>query len=127
MMDDGSTRSAARPIPRFVPTLTEVVVWPELPLADAIQAPSPAAPADSTAPAAPAAAAPAQPGQGFEEDLIHRVMQRVDGVLEQRLREAVQAVVTEQTRAMPARLREEVEAVVRSAVYEAVAQELPGA
>ncbi len=61
---------------------------------------------------------------GMEEYMVHRVMQRVDGVLDQRLREAIAAVVQEQTRSVLPRLREEIESVVRHAVYEAVADEL---
>jgi len=56
--------------------------------------------------------------------MVHRVMQRVDVVLDQRLREAIAAVVQEQTRSVLPRLREEIESVVRNAVYEAVADEL---
>ena len=62
--------------------------------------------------------------EGMEEYMVHRVMQRVDVVLDQRLREAIALVVQEQTRSMIPRLREEVESVVRHAVYEAVADEL---
>lgn len=61
---------------------------------------------------------------GLEEYMVHRVMQRVDVVLDQRLREAIAAVVQEQTRSVLPRLREEIESVVRHAVYEAVADEL---
>jgi hypothetical protein len=61
---------------------------------------------------------------GFEEYVVHRVMQRVDVALERRLKEAIALVVQEQTRSMVPRLREEVETVVRHAVYEAVADEL---
>lgn len=56
--------------------------------------------------------------------MVHRVMQRVDVVLDKRLREAIATVVQEQTRSVLPRLREEVESVVRQAVYEAVADEL---
>ncbi|CAM4380078.1 DUF2486 domain-containing protein [Comamonas aquatilis] len=59
-----------------------------------------------------------------EEDLVHRLMQRVDLVLEQRLREAIAQVVQEQTRTMVLRLRQEVETVVRQSVYEATEGEL---
>lgn len=59
-----------------------------------------------------------------EEYLVHRLMQRVDLVLDQRLREAIATVVQEQTRSIVVRLREEVESVVRQAVYESVADEL---
>lgn len=61
---------------------------------------------------------------GFEEMMVHRVMQRVDVLLEKRLREAIAHVVQEQTRSVLPRLREEVESVVRQSVYEAVADEL---
>lgn len=61
---------------------------------------------------------------GFEELMVHRVMQRVDVVLDERLRDAIATVVQEQTRSILPRLREEIESVVRHAVYEAVADEL---
>lgn len=144
--------------PRFVPTLTDVVLVDALPLpTSAIPSASPvtaasAVPASvagvasnpqaasSSAPmvgaAAPAHARPAASAAtvraasasalpaGIEEYIVHRVMQRVDVVLDQRLREAIATVVQEQTRSMVPRLREEVESVVRHAVYEAVADEL---
>lgn len=62
--------------------------------------------------------------EGLEEYMVHRVMQRVDVVLDQRLRDAIATVVQEQTRSVLPRLREEIESVVRNAVYEAVAEEL---
>lgn len=62
--------------------------------------------------------------EGAEEYMVHRVMQRVDVVLDKRLREAIAVVVQEQTRSVLPRLREEIESVVRQAVYEAVADEL---
>jgi hypothetical protein len=62
--------------------------------------------------------------QVTEEYLVHRLMQRVDLVLDQRLRDAIATVVQQQTRSIVVRLREEVESVVRQAVYEAVADEL---
>lgn len=64
--------------------------------------------------------------EGMEEYMVHRVMQRVDVALEQRLRDAIATVVQEQTRSVLPRLREEIESVVRHAVYEAVADELAG-
>lgn len=66
----------------------------------------------------------AQAPQVTEEYLVHRLMQRVDLVLDQRLKEAISLVVQEQTRSIVLRLREEVESVVRQAVYEAVEEEL---
>jgi leucyl aminopeptidase len=61
----------------------------------------------------------------MQEQVIHRVMQRVDLSLERRLREAIATLVLEHTRNLGPLLREEIELVVRQAVTEAVAQELP--
>lgn len=101
--------------PRYVPTLTDVVR--SLP----------------AAPAAPAVAAPAR-GEGqradpppraeaqlvspalLEDRLVQRVMQRVDMVLERRLREVVGELVLAQTQALAPRLREEIAGLVRESV-----------
>ena len=90
----------ARKPPRFVPTLTEVVRGAETP----------------SSPAAPS-----------EEQLVQRVLQRVDMVLERRLREAIASVVLAQTRSLGPALRDEIEAVVRQAVAEAIADEAEAA
>jgi hypothetical protein len=91
---------AGRNPPRYVPTLTEVVgSSPE---------PAPSAPAASLS----------------QEQLIQRVMQRVDLTLERRLREAIAATVIEQTRSIGPLLRDEIEAVVRQAVSQAFTEEL---
>jgi hypothetical protein len=89
--------------PRYVPTLTEVVK-----------------------PAGTKAAVPPADGAS-QEQLIHRVMQRVDVSLERRLREAIAATVLEQTRAIGPLLREEIEQVVRQTVSQAFAEELEAA
>ncbi|HMA07921.1 MAG TPA: hypothetical protein VKP68_08665 [Ramlibacter sp.] len=86
--------------PRYVPTLTEVVA----------------------SGAEPAREIPIGLSQ---EQLIQRVMRRVDLMLERRLREAVAAAVIEQTRAIGPLLRDEIEAVVRETVAQAFEQELP--
>jgi hypothetical protein len=88
-----------RNLPRFLPTLTEVVRHP--------------------------AATPdvREPLQEDPEQMIHRVLQRVDLSLEPLLREAIGPLVTEQVVAMATRLRPEVEAVVRQAVTDALALE----
>ena len=92
--------------PRFVPTLTDVVQ-----------------PRARTAVAAPV---PIATSTGhFEEQIVHRVMQRVDLVLERRLREAVGQLILTHTQSLGSRLREEIELVVRESVSQAVAQELP--
>ena len=135
---------------RFIPTLTEVVVEPQslntadasapqntgarerleapwdvavpLPLPVSAQAAAPALSHESFSMAPTPALRPLAPG--FEEYVVHRVMQRVDVGLDQHLRDAIATVVTEQTRSLLPRLREEVESVVRHVVYEAVADEL---
>lgn len=79
---------------------------------------------EATHRAAKLAASPPSMPEGLEEFMVHRVMQRVDVMLEKRLRDAIATVVQEQTRSVLPRLREEIESVVRHSVYEAVAEEL---
>ena len=88
---------ATRTPPRYVPTLTEVV------------------PGTVAAPAAPAL---------NEEQLVHRVMQRVDLTLDRHLREAIASVVLEHSRALAPALREQIEAVVAKTVSDALTEEL---
>lgn len=102
--------------PRFVPTLTEVVHVEDLQISKALPA---SVPSTAHLPAHLDAVT-----EGIEELVVHRVMQRVDLVLDQRMREAIALVIQEQTRSLLPRLREEIESVVRHAVYEAVAEEL---
>lgn len=105
---------ATRTPPRFVPTLTEVV-RPD--------APAPA----GTLPEAPRAPAPAPAtidATQAEEQMVHRVMQRIDLSLERQLREAIADTVLQQTRELVPVLREHIEDVVRHAVSEAFAAEL---
>lgn len=96
--------------PRFVPTLTEVVQ----PISALV------------APATPSEPPPLEPATSaaLEDQIIHRVMQRIDLSLERRLREAVAAMVLQQTQSLVPRLREEIEFVVRQSVSDAVADEL---
>ncbi|MGZ5194548.1 MAG: hypothetical protein ACXWJM_04300 [Ramlibacter sp.] len=89
---------AARNPPRYVPTLTEVV---------------------KSSPASAGATLDVS-----EEQLIQRVMQRVDLALERRLREAIAAAVLEQTRSIAPLLRGEIEDAVRQTVAQAFAEEL---
>ncbi|MDO8945438.1 MAG: hypothetical protein Q8N17_02110 [Burkholderiaceae bacterium] len=103
-----------KPPPRFVPTLTEVV--PAAP-------PAALVPAQEGLPPSPPQAHAVLPGP-LQEQIIHRVMQRVDVSLERRLREAIATVVLEQTRLLGPMLKEEIELVVRQSVSEAVAAEL---
>jgi hypothetical protein len=91
---------ANRPPPRFVPTLTEVVH-------------------SGPAPLAPSAGLPLS-----QDQLAQRVLQRVDLVLDRRLREEIATIVLEQTSALVPLLRERLETVLREVVAEAVADEI---
>lgn len=88
-----------RNLPRFLPTLTEIVRPSSL---------------DRTA-------VPATPDL---EETVWFVMQRVDMLIERRLREEadvmLRTVVTEQIQTLSASLRQELEGVVRQAVSEAL-------
>ena len=99
------TLDPPRQPPRFVPTLTEVVQPNSV----------------HVAPATPYGSITAE---ALEDQIIHRVMQRIDLSLERRLREAVAAMVLHQTQTLVPRLREEIEFVVRQSVSDAVADEL---
>lgn len=93
--------------PRFVPTLTDVVH-----------------PAEHTR-QPQYAAGTEQSAVQLEDQIVHRVMQRVDLVLERRLREAVAQVILSHTQTLGPRLQEEIELVVRESVIQAIAHELP--
>lgn len=93
--------------PRFVPTLTEVFH----------PAPSPSA-ATAKAPIRMALSAELQ------DQMVQRVLQRVDLLLERRLREAVGQLILEHTETLAPRLREEIEQVVRQSVSLAFEQEM---
>jgi hypothetical protein len=60
----------------------------------------------------------------LQEQMVHRVMQRVDLTLDRLLRETVGRLVLEHTQALAPSLRDEIEIVVRQAVNQAFEQEL---
>lgn len=97
----------ATPPKRFVPTLTEVV---QSPVKDT--------------PAPGRAAGTAADHQRLQEQMVHRVMQRVDLTLDRLLRETVGRLVLEHTQALAPSLRDEIEIVVRQSVNNAFEQEL---
>ena len=86
--------------------------------------PSPAELPEPRAEAMTSAQGGLPPSDSLEDQIIHRVMQRVDLSLERRLQEAVSAMVLAQTQLLVPRLREEIEFVVRQSVSDAVADEL---
>ncbi|WP_238945303.1 hypothetical protein [Allofranklinella schreckenbergeri] len=60
----------------------------------------------------------------FEEQLVHRVVQRVDSLMAARIGEVIATVVERQTRALLPTIRKELEFAIRKSVYEAMADEL---
>ena len=99
--------SRTNPPQRFVPTLTEVVKPPV-----------------KNTPAAGRPASTAAEHQHLQEQMVHRVMQRVDLTLDRLLRETVGRLVLEHTQALAPSLRDEIEIVVRQSVNNAFEQEL---
>ncbi|MGJ7510191.1 hypothetical protein [Variovorax sp. GT1P44] len=116
--------------PRFVPTLTTVLELPPEP----VHTPEAPAPVESLPPAVPAPSdavaltpeAKLSEAEAFrlEEQLLHRVLQRVDLSLEERVSDAVSAAVQQHLDRMIPGLRSEIEAVLRALVSEALAHEL---
>lgn len=123
---------SARTPPRFVPTLTTVLELPaeSVPAAEPVSEPLPQ---PAAAPAADPVQAVALSPQALlseadafrlEEQLLHRVLQRIDLSLEERLSDTVSAAVQQQLDNMIPRLRGEIESALRALVSEALAQEL---
>ncbi len=88
--------------PRFVPTLTEVFH-----------------PVRSPSAVAAKAAIPTALSVELQNQMVQRVLQRVDLLLDRRLREAVGQLILEHTETLAPRLREEIEQVVRQSVSQA--------
>jgi hypothetical protein len=93
--------------PRFVPTLTEVVQ-----------------PVPSAALGSGKGVTPMAISAELEDQMVKRVLQRVDLMLDRRLREAVGQLILEHTQTLVPRLREEIEGVVRQSVSQAFEQEV---
>ena len=114
--------------PRFVPTLTTVLELPPEPAPGAEPLPEPVAPAGPEPSQAvaldPQALLSEADAFRLEEQLLHRVLQRIDLSLEERVSDAVSVAVQQQLDTMIPRLRGEIETVLRALVSEALAQEL---
>ena len=117
---------SARTPPRFVPTLTTVLELPAEPAPASEPAPPPAPAADPAQAVALSPQAMLSEADAFrlEEQLLHRVLQRIDLSLEERLSDTVSAAVQHQLDAMIPRLRGEIETALRALVSEALAREL---
>lgn len=94
-----------RNLPRFLPTLTEVVQ------------PGPVSAAGLDAPPLPAAAA-------APDDVVERVVQRLTPVLENQLREVMASLARTQLQAFEQQLRQELAVALHETVARAVADEL---
>ena len=117
--------STLRTPPRFVPTLTTVLDIPAEPASpEPADAPEPQPDPASAVALPPAAQLTQAEIVSLEEQLLHRVLQRVDLSLEERLSDAVSAAVQQQLDDMVPRLRGEIEAVLRALVIESMAAEL---
>lgn len=111
---------------RFVPTLTDIVEvdvaidgvvrQPELSVAPLSETPVPAASEPVPEPGAWS--------EALAEQMVHRVIQRVDVLLTQRVGEVVASVIEAQTRTLLPSIRQELEFAIRNSVNEAVADEL---
>ena len=91
--------------PRFVPTLTEIVQR-------------------SVDPETPVATGNALDAEAFQQQLVQRILQRVDVTLERRLREAVGGLILAQTQTLAPLLRKQIEDTVQEAVSLALTQEV---
>ena len=89
---------ASKTPPRFVPTLTEVVH----------SGPAPLSPAPGVT----------------QEQLVQRVLQKVELVLDRRVRETIATAILEQTNLLTPILHERLDALVRQLVAEALAEEM---
>lgn len=112
-------------LPRFVPTLTEVV---ELPVTPAeVESSTPVPPSPAFSPRFPETPAEIREERRVAEDLAeqiaHRVLQRVDAVLAERLSEAIRQVVVQHTQTLLPAVREEIVMAVHATVAEALADE----
>lgn len=95
-------------LPRYLPTLTEVVA----PVREATASPAPEAPLPP-------------PAQVLDTDaVLERVMLRLAPVLQARLSEIVANLVEQEIRALQPRLLEEVELMARESMAQALADEL---
>ena len=101
---------SARGVPRFLPTLTEVV-----------QAPQRVAPVIV---AAVAAAAPVQASPADTQAIVAWVQAEVEDVLQRKLPDLIANALLEQVDVIAARLREDIEPMVRQAAIDAVVNEV---
>ena len=134
--------STGRPPPGSIPTLTEVVPWPNVappapvPAPVVVAAPMPAAEPVAAAPAPvvrPSVTAPAHvppveaiDAARLEQRVFADIQKQVDLMLKVRLREALAPVLVRATDALVRDARKELTSTLRDIVAKAVARELEG-
>lgn len=113
---------APPPAPRFVPTLTEVVVTPDM--ADRPAVAPGAQPAFPANPPTPAALPAETPSPTAGADLVEDLLLRLGPDLDRQIAEAVGRVLHEQMLGFNARVQKAVAEVVRDAIAKAPAQDM---
>lgn len=108
----------ARTPPRFVPTLTTVV--DDAPPEGAVAASRPV-PGDTGD--GGASAVPEDHDVVLEEELVQRILERVERTLDDQISDAVAAQVQSQLDAMVPRLRDEIDKALRRVVKDALVRE----
>lgn len=137
--------STARPPPGTIPTLTEVVAWPDsataaeevaatasapVPTPEPAASPTPAPAVVAVPPPQPAPAAPTKPAAPTAADvqLTQRVLadlqRQVELMLEVRLREALAPILARASDALVRDARKELTAAMRDIVSRSIAREL---
>lgn len=123
------TAAAVQPMSEAVDDAPLVAVVP--PDDHAVDLPAPESVSDMVAleavmPAADHSAAASQTmwSEDLTEQMVHRVIQRVDAVLAQRVGEVIASVIEAQTRSLLPSIRQELEFAIRTSVHDAVADEL---
>ena len=118
----GTNSTAPRTPPRFVPTLTTVIE----PAAgdDGIAVEPPDARTTMALDLDPVSQRTNEENVALEEELMHRVLERVDASLENEISDVVAAAVQSQLDVMVPHLRSEIEKVLRRLVTDSLAREL---
>ena len=116
-------QSLARTPPRFVPTLTQVVVPQELPEPAALAEPS-KSPVLLVQPSPTAHLLMAQNLQQLQQRVVDHVLHQMDATLERSMREVVSAVALSHANEIAQDLRPAIETTVKAMVEQAVSAAL---
>ena len=118
-------RRSAPGLPTHLPPLPESLppqAFPEMAVAPVLRSQALIASQPAEDASGPAAASLAMDSLAVQEQVVTLILQKVDGMIEQRVRESVDSLVREQTRSLQLRLNEEIASVVRQTVADAVSE-----